>query len=271
MEDALWAQLQNASLEDNDKRNESETESEPDDEDIQNDTMSGPDLSSRTKGPQTGPKGVKADRDYYEYQQKQEQSEQRRQHNERMKQKAFTTTTYLEDQQELVLQQLEEDSDEEVLKEYRKKRIAELKNMSNNHAIRKQQRVFGNVATVDVDDYVAAIDDEWKSVPVIAHLYDDSLPMCRLLDDIFVGLASKYALAKFIRVSALDLEFDLVGSPSILAYQNGVLVANLVRIIDQVGSRFDGDSIEDILLRHGALSENDLYDIPRKSDEEDNL
>jgi hypothetical protein len=122
--------------------------------------------------------------------------------------------------------------------------------------------------------------------------------MCRLLDDIFVGLASKYALAKFIRVSALDLEFDLVGSPSILAYQNGVLVANLVRIIDQVGSRFDNDSIEDILLkyviqlchlpfffffflhlliiffflnlfRHGALSENDLYDIPRKSDEED--
>jgi hypothetical protein len=121
--------------------------------------------------------------------------------------------------------------------------------------------------------------------------------MCRLLDDIFVGLASKYALAKFIRVSALDLEFDLVGSPSILAYQNGLLVANLVRIIDQVGSRFDNDSIEDILLkyviqlchlpffffflhlliiisflnlfRHGALSENDLYDIPRKTDEED--
>lgn len=179
MEDALWAQLQNACLEDNDKRNESETESELDDDDqdsilAQNETLGGPDLSSRTQGPQTGPKGVKADRDFYEQQKKQDQSEQRRQYNQRMKNKVFTTTTYSQDQ-ELVLQHLEEDedSDEEILKEYRKQRIAELKKMSNNHAIRKQQKVFGNVATVDVDDYVAAIDDEWKSIPVIAHLYDN--------------------------------------------------------------------------------------------------
>lgn len=57
-------------------------------------------------------------------------------------------------------------------------------------------------------------------------------------------------MAKFIRVSALDLEFDLVGSPAILAYQGGILIANLVRIIDEVGTRFDIDAIEDILLKY---------------------
>lgn len=62
-------------------------------------------------------------------------------------------------------------------------------------------------------------------------------------------LAKKYVLAKFIRVSAIDLDFDLVGSPAILAYHGGILVANLVRIIDEVGQRFDVDSIEDVLLK----------------------
>jgi hypothetical protein len=69
------------------------------------------------------------------------------------------------------------------------------------------------------------------------------------MDNCLYQLSQKYALAKFIRVSANDLEFDLVGSPAILVYQSGMLIANLVRIIDEIGSRFDIDAIEDILTR----------------------
>jgi hypothetical protein len=68
------------------------------------------------------------------------------------------------------------------------------------------------------------------------------------LDNHLNDLAKKYVLAKFIRVSAVELDFDLVGSPAILAYHGGILVANLVRIIDEV-PRFDIDSIEDVLLK----------------------
>lgn len=64
-----------------------------------------------------------------------------------------------------------------------------------------------------------------------------------------IDLAKKYALAKFIRIHATEIDFDLVGSPAILAYQGGILIANLVRIIDEVGQRFDVESIEDILQR----------------------
>lgn len=56
-------------------------------------------------------------------------------------------------------------------------------------------------------------------------------------------------MARFVRVSAIDLGFDLVGSSAILAYRGGLLVANLVRLLDYVNNRFDTETVEDVLLR----------------------
>ena len=70
------------------------------------------------------------------------------------------------------------------------------------------------------------------------------------MDEYLIDLAKKYTLAKFIRISAVELDFDLVGSPTVLAYQGGILIANLVRIMDEVVCRFDVESIEDVLLRY---------------------
>lgn len=70
------------------------------------------------------------------------------------------------------------------------------------------------------------------------------------MDEYLIELARKYTLAKFIRISADELDFDLVGSPTILAYQGGILIANLVRITDEVGARFDIEAVEDVLLRY---------------------
>lgn len=76
-----------------------------------------------------------------------------------------------------------------------------------------------------------------------------SIPHCRQVDSILSDLARKFALARFVRVSAEDLEFDLVGSSAILAYRGGILVANLVRLVDYVNDRFDVESVEDVLIR----------------------
>ncbi|RCI03646.1 hypothetical protein CU098_007042 [Rhizopus stolonifer] len=268
MEDALWAQIQNASLEDNDKnRIEPETDSE-DDQEFSDEPIS---HSTRQSGPQTGPKGVKADYDYHQQIKLASAAKARAEYNARILAKAPTTTTYAEDQEELLIlesnPQLEEDEDEAAIRQYREKRLRELK--QGNHAVRKQHKMFGFVATIDGDNYAHEIDNEWKTVPVIVHIFDERLHTCKQLDDHLRQLCQKYTLAKFIRVSAEDLDFDLVGSPTILAYQGGLLIANLVRIIDQVGSRFDVDAIEDVLLRNGALSENDLYEIPKLLDEEE--
>ncbi|KAI8372061.1 thioredoxin-like protein [Choanephora cucurbitarum] len=248
MEDALWAQLQNTSIEDIKEvtRAEPETDSENEEQDDHsNDLIS---QSERTTGPQTGPKGVKADHDYQQQMKLASAAKARAEYNARMLAKAPTTTTYAQDQEELLILQ---------------------KLKLGNHSIRKQQKLFGSVSTIDADDYAQEIDHEWKTVPVIVHIYDLQLPTCLQLDDYLRELAQKYTLAKFIRISAEELDFDLVGSPTILAYQGGSLVSNLVRFVDHVGSRFDVDTVEDALLRYGALSENDLYDIPKPEDSDE--
>ncbi|KAI8639380.1 thioredoxin-like protein [Parasitella parasitica] len=274
MEDALWAQLQNVSLEENDDRDRIEPESESDQEDHVETSVNSIPHEERQSGPNTGPKGVKADHDYHQQMQLDLKDKARADYNARMLAKAPTTTTYLQDvqEQQLILQQQQQkqqEPDDDDLKYLREKRLNELKRRARgNHSIHQQQKLFGSYRTIDIDDYVNEIEDESKTIPVIIHIFDDSLPKCKELDLILPDLAQKY-FAKFIRVSANDLDFDLVGSPAILAYAGGVLIANLVRIIDEVGSRFDIDAIEDVLLRHGALSQNDLYDIPNiVSDEE---
>jgi hypothetical protein len=68
-------------------------------------------------------------------------------------------------------------------------------------------------------------------------------------------------MARFVRVSAIDLDFDLVGSSAILAYRGGLLVANLVRLLDYVNNRFDTETVEDVLLRYGLSSGYDIYTI----------
>ncbi|KAI8388670.1 thioredoxin-like protein [Radiomyces spectabilis] len=284
MEDALLAQLQNAHLhDDDDLRHESETGSEASDNDQDEDIYKDDDndsipFNAQHGGRQTGPKGVIADQKYHEQLQRDAQLRSQARHNARILAKAPTTTTYREDEaakDELVLEAKAEESDgdledEAALQRFRQQRLAELRNM-NNHAVRQQHRVFGTVQDITAEEYASVIDKEWKTVPIIIHLYDESIRECRTLDDYFVGLAYKYALAKFVRVSATDLEFDLVGSPAILAYRGGILVANLVRLIDEVGPQFIVDAVEDVLLRSGALSEDDLYDLPvrTRSDTED--
>lgn len=284
MEDALLAQLQNTSLEEHDDKDRIEAETDSEVEEVEEEErhvehsklFSPHEEEERVKGPQTGPKGVKADHIYQQQNKLVSENQARAEYNAKMLAKAPTTTTYAQDQQNkaaeeiLVLEHEEEILNKDELAYYRRKRLEELKNLKgSNHYLRRQQKVFGMLTTIDMEEYPDEIDNEWKTIPVIVHLFDESLPDCRLLDDFLKSLAKKYTLAKFLRVSANDLEFDLVGSPAILAYQGGLLIANLVRIIDEVGTRFDVDSIEDILLRYGALSENDLYDLPNNAEDID--
>ncbi|ORZ10248.1 thioredoxin-like protein [Absidia repens] len=297
MEDALLAQLQNSSLDDGEKGerrlgdNDSDVSDDGGKQDDHDHSSSATNATMmRQGGRQTGPKGVIDDQ---KYQQQMDASKKRGQiadYNAKLLARAPMTTTYLQDQQqqqqiELVLESRSENQDrskqqvlkddgdnledaadsddEEAIKAYRENRLAELKRM-RHHTTRQDHRVFGTVQQVDVDDYATVIDDEWRTVPVIVHLYDDTLEHCRQLDVILQGLARKYCLAKIIRVSALDLEFDLVGSPAILGYKDGILVANLVRLDDEVGSRYTAEAVEDVLVRHEVLSEDDQYDTPKR-------
>ncbi|KAI9258505.1 thioredoxin-like protein [Sporodiniella umbellata] len=274
MEDALFTQFQNCNLDEIDsKRIESETDEEADKDTIET-TNSTASSILRDQGPQTGPKGVQADYAFYQQKKTQKEQKARYDYNERLLAKAPMTTTFAQDQKEaeLVLEgeQENDSSDEEMMQQYRERRLRELKNIKyRNQSINPQHKLFGTVSTIHLDQYLESIDQEWHTVPVIFHIFNNQIPACLQLDKYLVDLARKYTLAKFLRISASELDFDLVGSPALLAYQAGILVANLVRLTDEVGARFDVESVENVLIKHGALSDNDIYDHFSKHDSDE--
>ena len=63
-------------------------------------------------------------------------------------------------------------------------------------------------------------------------------------------MARKFVRAKFLRILANDLEFDPIGLPALLVYKNGELIANLVKITEEIGEiNFDSDTVEKVLIR----------------------
>ncbi|KAI9306189.1 thioredoxin-like protein [Cunninghamella echinulata] len=245
MEDALLAQLQNAHLKDDDDKradNDSDvSENEQSDQEIQNEPIPSS-VMMRQGGRQTGPKGVIDDQKYQQSLEAYQKKQRIQEHNAKLLSKAPTTTTYREDELLKQLQQQQQQRGTDVL-------ILEPPTHKEDDDDEEQHRLFGKYEEIHPDDYVLSIDNEWKTVPVIVHLYDNTLDHCKQLDQILHGLAQKYCLAKFVRVSALALEFDLVGSPAILAYKSGILMANLVRLDDEVGPAYTVESVEDVLLR----------------------
>lgn len=118
----------------------------------------------------------------YEYhkQLKSEASQARlRAYHKRMLDQAVTTTSYAQDQQELVLEPMksddeddDKDDEQDAILAYRQQRLKELARMSN-HSVRRQHKVFGQVEDIDADLYASVIDTEWKTVPIVIHLYDE--------------------------------------------------------------------------------------------------
>lgn len=94
--------------------------------------------------------------------------------------KAHTTTTYTQDElnkpmeEILILEHEEEILNKDEIDYYRKRRLNELRNLkNNNHYLRRQQKVFGTLTTIDANEYPDEIDNEWNTIPVIVHLYDE--------------------------------------------------------------------------------------------------
>ncbi|KAI9289699.1 thioredoxin-like protein [Umbelopsis sp. AD052] len=281
-DEQLLQRLQNQALEDRQEpeRRDSIESQDSDAEDDRYSHEAPAHQPIRTEGRKTGPKGVLADYAFHKQLKSEADQARLRAYHKRMVNQAITTTSYGQDQQELVLEHINSDEDEidnedeDAIQAYRQQRLKEFARISNP-AVRRQQKVFGQVDDIDANEFSTIIDNEWKSVPIVIHLYDESIPHCRQVDDIFADLARKYAMARFVRVSAHDLEFDLVESSAILGYRGGLLVANLVRLVDYVNSRFEVETVEDVLLKYNAVTEDDIYDAPpaaarqNASDDED--
>lgn len=64
-------------------------------------------------------------------------------------------------------------------------------------------------------------------------------------------MAVKYPYVKFLKIISTDASatYDDVALPTLLAYQNGQLVASLIRITEEIGHTFDQDDVQKLLQR----------------------
>lgn len=137
---------------------------------------------------------------------------------------------------------------------------------------------FGRVQVLaDCEQFLSAVDGEDKSVTVVVLLHEPTSAGCsnavRAIDD----LAKDYPLVKFCSVRpsliSMSINFKMGGVPALLAYKNGQLVGNFVRLTDELGQEFESSDLESYLIEHGIFNDRTLVPpvarVVRNSSDED--
>jgi len=161
------------------------------------------------------------------------------------------------------LDELLEDDDEFMI-QYRQKRLLELKRIAGRTR-------YGTLYQIGVNQFVDAIDNEDSRTAVLIHLFQPHNEQCKLLNQYLIALAQKYRLAKFLCIisTEADPNFDEIALPTLLCYRNKELVANLVRVTDELNTSdngmFDIEDLEKLLLERKALIKDDILDVTNLS------
>lgn len=124
------------------------------------------------------------------------------------------------------LEDLEDDpdlDDDRFLQEYRKKRLAEMREVA------KVQR-YGSVIPISGSDFVREVSQAPEDVWVVVVLYKDGYPECGLLLQSLEELATKYPGTKFVKIISTDCipNYPDRNLPTLLVYKNGAVKGNYV-------------------------------------------
>ncbi|KAF7822301.1 phosducin-like protein 3 [Senna tora] len=122
------------------------------------------------------------------------------------------------------LQELEDDLDDDrFLEEYRKKRLAEMREAA------KVLR-FGSVVPISGSDFVREVSQAPSDVWVVVFLYKEGIPECGLLMQCLEELATRYPGTKFVKIISTDCipNYPDRNLPTLLVYNNGAVKANYV-------------------------------------------
>lgn len=208
----------------------------------------------------TGPKGVINDWRRYKQLENEKRDDQEREKFELMKKLSTTCRTEADDQKEKeadakLLEELGELEDE-FLKEYRLKRLEEMRKITEN--VPK----FGKVTQLSKESFVDAIDKESPNVTVIIHIYEEYNPACTAMNGCVMCLAQEYPVVKFCRLKASDSQlsasFAKKGVPALLVYKGGEMIGNFVGLANEFGIDFYANDVEGFLIEHGMLPDKAL-------------
>lgn len=156
------------------------------------------------------------------------------------------------------LDELEDDVEEDILRQYREKRLKEM--MENARKPR-----FGSVLEISKSDFVREVNEAPQDVWVIIHLYQDYNPASTLLNRAMDSLSHKFINHKFIKIIATKCveNFQDADVPALLIYRNGQLHHNFLRCVTLFPQgKISDKGLEWALSRVGVL-ETDLEELPQ--------
>ncbi|CAA0820132.1 Thioredoxin superfamily protein [Striga hermonthica] len=151
---------------------------------------------------------------------------------------------WLDEKTEEELQDLEDDLDDDrFLEEYRKKRLAEIRESS------KIAR-FGSVIPISGSDFVREVSQAPQDLWVVVLLYKDGYPECRLLLQCLEDLSKRYHATKFVKIISTECipNYPDRNLPTILVYYNGAVKATHVGI-QSFGRRCTPESVALVLCQ----------------------
>ncbi|XP_014248350.1 phosducin-like protein [Cimex lectularius] len=144
-------------------------------------------------------------------------------------------------------------ADDQFMVEFRKKRMTEIAEVIN-----RREPNFGVVTTLaNGSEFLDAIDNEDKSVTIVVHLYEENVPTCKIMNRCLDSLAHQYTKVKFCKMvgstAGISHRFQIDGVPALLAYKEGQIIGNFVRVVDELGDEFYDGDVENFLIEHGIL------------------
>lgn len=146
------------------------------------------------------------------------------------------------------LDELEDEEDERVLEEYRRRRIAEMKELANKSK-------YGEVQEISAEGYVKEVNNAGEDVWVVLHLYKSGIPLCTLVNQHLASLARKFPATKFLKsISTTCIpNWPDRNLPTIFIYHNGNMVKQIIGALEFRGMKLSEAELEWMLGQADAV------------------
>lgn len=166
--------------------------------------------------------------------------------------------------EEMTLDELNENEDEideeeeRIFEQYRRQRMAEMREA-------QQKSIFGEVREISKSDWVTEVNKAGEGIWVVIHVYKPSIPICKLVNQHFSALASKFPQTKFLRsVSSLCIpNYPDKNLPTIFVYHENDLKKQFVGPLAFGGMNITQDELEWMLSEAGAVK-TELEESPKR-------
>jgi hypothetical protein len=164
------------------------------------------------------------------------------------------------------LDELEDLEDESFLEKYRQQRVQELASLT-------KKAVHGTVYPISKPDFVKEVTEASNNGPVLVNLTSGlgTNVESRILTELWRKAAREYGEVKFCEIRG-DMAIEGYpdrNCPTILVYDKGDIVKQVVTLVMMGGVKIGMTEIDKLLIEIGAIKDNDMRVMKRRKDKED--